>query len=134
MSEFTMKKMMIAVILFSIFFVILGGAYYGMMSTYDVSTSKDFESTYSRLDAITNTSTAMGRQYDETKLSSNNPFVVGAQYVFQAGKLSYNSATIPIEIIKTLSNNFVLPIHKIFIYAAITLLIICVVFAVYYNR
>ena len=134
MTEFTMKKMMIGVVLFSVFFSLLGGAFYGMMSTYDVSTSKDFESTYSKLDAITNTSTEIGEQYQNTGLSSTNPFIVAGQAIFQAGKISYSAATIPLEIIRTLSNNLFLPIPKIFFYAIITLLIISVVYAVAVNN
>lgn len=132
-GAFSALKLLIGIILFSLFVVVLGGFYVSMMDTYNVPVSEKYQSSYDNLGKMTNISTSIGEQLQGGKLQDTNTLILAGQSVYSVGQIILNAITLPYKIISEFqANNEILEfIHPAFFTALVTILVLVITWSAF---
>ena len=126
---FTVTKVLVGLILFSLFIASLGGLFYSMAQEYGVETSDKYSQSYNTLGEISNISTSIGSTYQEGTVTEQNSAVVAAKAVFSAGQIQLQAISLPIKLVNQATAD--LPfIPALFIKALLAIITLSVVYAV----
>lgn len=130
-AEITFTKVIMAMIIVSLFVAVIGGTYVQMNKYYGTEIDQDFYKSYSRLEKASNLSNDIATEIEKKELGEPSNFVIAASTGISVLKIIYTSMiTVPKEIISSIFIDPLFAIHPAFKIAAISAISVFIVLLV----